>query len=148
MPIGKKLSNETRKRILALAEKGLRNPEISRALGISENSVKRYRKKGDIVKNVKSKKSVKIKKEAGIRGGAGDPINNKTENEGSGYPAENGEYDTIKGESIEFIGGNNEMKKEDENKANIEVNTCGSCGSEVKGEPDKCPSCGAEFDYS
>lgn len=145
MARGKKITKDMKNRIQVLASKNLSNPEISRALGISENSVKRYRNGGDhkIVKKI-----VKSKKKAGNRGGATDPGNIETENGKGGAPAPAGNIDTVKGEKIEFIGGKKDMDKKTDSEAEDSFNICGSCGAEVKGTPEKCPSCGAEFDYS
>lgn len=143
MPIGKKLSKKTKQRIKVLASRGLTNCEISRALGISEMSVKRN--KGEKKEDVK--KIVKSKKKAGKPRGDTDTDNIKIENGEGRVKDQPGELNPDGGEKLEFIGGKNNMEKKKDLEAKDSFNICGSCGAEVKGEPDKCPSCGAEFEY-
>lgn len=146
MTKGKKLSNETKKRIQVLASKGLDSPEISRALGISENSVKRYKNGGEktVKKIVKSKKKAGGSRGNNIKPADKSPVSERQSSDRNQDPS------TINGdnEKIEFIGGKKNMSDKKTSEAEDSFNICGSCGAEVKGTPEKCPSCGAEFDYS
>lgn len=138
------LSKEKQAKIFKMVELGMSNTSIGRALKISSETVRLYRGK---------KNEFKIhdgtKKKAGNSGGSNDKSINKSKAVKQ-QPSSGNEGPNPIGETIEFIGGKKDMadkKKSDGSTADDSFNICGSCGAEVKGEPDKCPSCGAEFDY-
>ena len=126
MPRGKKITDDIKNRIKDMYAQGLKPSEISRALGVSIYSVKKYREvKDNAGKN--NKQSNGIIEEQGDKHTVNDPDRSASFN-GS--------------ETINFVGGKPYMtdKKEDSYQ-------CGVCGGVFTGNPKYCPHCGAELDW-
>lgn len=126
---------------------GFTNTEISRALNIGVKTVKNRRE--NYVQNTEINEPNKQPKN-----GSRTPDNNGDQDRGGGATGESEDPVTIEsggsGEEIEFIGGKKNMNKKEgdeaSSEANVEMNICESCGGKVKGEPEKCPHCGAVFE--
>lgn len=140
MPRARKITKSVKNRIHEFQDKGLSDLMISRALGISEDSVKKFKKKVE-----KTNGLIEVdesKKTSGKREGDRDPDPGACEDKKRESEYQDGAHDST--EQINFVGGKPKMNKtknidDDENV----IYQCCNCSYTSDQPFDNCPECGA-----
>ena len=147
MPLGRVLTEETKKRIIQLIAAGLSDTEIGLALKISADSVRKIRKQKGEKKHVGESEDHHGSKQKTRSRGIEDPDGDKPAEDK--WPAGDHVKDIVPaGESISFIGGKKHQhgghKTMNKEKEELEWE-CPKCHHQFNGEPKKCPKCGADL---
>lgn len=147
MPRGRVLTEEIKKRIGELADRGLTAGEIAGALRIDTDTVRKYmevKKHGNVRRNVENPGSEKTDRERGA-GAPGESIDRKESRESEHHTTD----DHTAGEGkITFTGGKKHKQggSETMNKEKEEFEwECPKCHHQFNGSHDKCPKCGADL---
>ena len=143
MPRGRVLTEEIKKRIAELADRGLSNHEISGALRIDTDTVNKYRgEKTDVQQNKVDPGPVKTHRKRRHRA----PSEDHDQKDGE-QPCPNSQFNSA--ERIEFVGGKKHVNSGDESMSKDEKEEkeyeCPKCHHQFNGDPSKCPKCGAEL---
>lgn len=150
-----KLTDKKLAKIQILIDQGFSNTEIARAIGVSGETIRKFRGGNNIVKKRKKNNGAsEISRKRGDRNTRDNrgksrkrepkPVDTDPSAIGSG-PINLKEPERETGENgINFIGGKKTMGKETDPEKEW---TCPSCGAEFNGTPEKCPSCGKELDW-
>lgn len=148
-----KLTEEKLAKLKVLIDQGFSNGEISRALKVSDETVRKYRGDNNVKKSETNKEADKSSRKQRFRDSR-DNRNKKRQRKSEhnipsvdttgSEPGINGSTGDT-GERINFVGGRDPMaKKEDSEEFEYE---CENCGHEFNGKPSHCPKCGIELEY-
>jgi len=155
-----KLTEGKLAKLKVLIDRGFSNGEISRAIGVSDETVRKHR--GEKKDDIRANKPTKIVKRSGKRG-AGDPGDNRDQEGGrkSGSNAQDPNAIEERPEGSEgpagdpgskgtliFVGGKKYMGKKEGSEAKEENEyQCYNC-DHVQGSPfAECPKCGASNSF-
>ena len=146
MPRGRVLTEEIKKRIGELADRGLTAGEIAGALRINTDTVRKYL---EVKKDVGEPENHHGSEQKAGKRGDRDPDSHQPAEDRR--PAIDHTENIIPagGEKITFIGGKKHQggktdMSNKEGKEDFEYE-CPKCHHQFNGTPDKCPKCGAEL---